>query len=165
MRRKVICYQKIYSIAWQWWQTPLIPALRKQRKADFSEFEPSLVYRVSSSSRIARATQRNPVLNNQKKIEKKERKEGEEGVKERKTYSTYILSRLCSQNCLRMSKLFCLFVCFLLFCFLVFFETGFPWLSLLCRPGCPRTQKPACLCLPSAGIKGVRHHFPASTFL
>jgi hypothetical protein len=26
------------------------------------------------------------------------------------------------------------------------------------RPGWPRTQKSACLCLPSAGIKGVRHH-------
>jgi hypothetical protein len=31
------------------------------------------------------------------------------------------------------------------------------WNSL-CRPGWPRTQKSACLCLPSAGIKGVRHH-------
>jgi hypothetical protein len=35
-----------------------------------------------------------------------------------------------------------------------------PWLSWnsLCRPGWPRTQKFACLCLSSAGIKGVRHH-------
>jgi hypothetical protein len=35
-----------------------------------------------------------------------------------------------------------------------------PWLSWnsLCRPGWPRTQKSTCLCLPSAGIKGVRHH-------
>jgi hypothetical protein len=35
-----------------------------------------------------------------------------------------------------------------------------PWLSWnsLCRPGWPRTQKSACLCLPSAGIKGVCHH-------
>jgi hypothetical protein len=34
------------------------------------------------------------------------------------------------------------------------------WLSWnsLCRPGWPQTQKPTCLCLPSAGIKGVRHH-------
>jgi hypothetical protein len=31
------------------------------------------------------------------------------------------------------------------------------WNSL-CRPGWLRTQKSACLCLPSAGIKGVRHH-------
>ena len=35
-----------------------------------------------------------------------------------------------------------------------------PWLSwnLLCRPGWPRTQKSACLCLPCAGIKGMSHH-------
>jgi hypothetical protein len=35
-----------------------------------------------------------------------------------------------------------------------------PWLSWnsLCRPGWPRTQKSSCLCLSSAGIKGVRHH-------
>ncbi|KRY62139.1 hypothetical protein T4D_13722, partial [Trichinella pseudospiralis] len=31
------------------------------------------------------------------------------------------------------------------------------WNSL-CRPGWPGTQKSACLCLPSTGIKGVRHH-------
>jgi hypothetical protein len=37
-----------------------------------SEFEASLVYRVSS--RTARATQRNPVLKNQKKKERKEKK-------------------------------------------------------------------------------------------
>jgi hypothetical protein len=35
------------------------------------------------------------------------------------------------------------------------------WLSLnsLCRPGWPQTQKFPCLCLPSAGIKGVRHQW------
>jgi hypothetical protein len=37
-----------------------------------SEFEASLVYRASS--RTARATQRNPVLKNQKKKRKKEKK-------------------------------------------------------------------------------------------
>jgi hypothetical protein len=52
--------------------------------------------------------------------------------------------------------------CFVLFCF-VFLRQGFsvyPWLSWnsLCRPGWPRTQKSACLCLPSAGIKGVCYH-------
>jgi hypothetical protein len=31
----------------------------------------------------------------------------------------------------------------------------------LCRPGWPRTQKSACLCLPSAGVKGVYHYCPA----
>jgi hypothetical protein len=54
--------------------------------------------------------------------------------------------------------LVCLFVC--LFCFLRQGFSAWPWLSWnsLCRPGCPRTQKSACLCLLSAGIKGVRHH-------
>jgi hypothetical protein len=36
---------------------PLIPALGRQKQADFEEFEASLVYRVSSST--ARAIQRN----------------------------------------------------------------------------------------------------------
>jgi hypothetical protein len=53
--------------------------------------------------------------------------------------------------------------------FLIFLsETGFPWLSWnsLCRPGWPQTQKSACLCLSSAGIKGVRHHtWPLLLFL
>ena len=46
-------------------------------------------------------------------------------------------------------------------------ETGFlcvAWAVLeltLYRPGWPRTQKSTCLCLPSAEIKGVRHHHPA----
>jgi hypothetical protein len=55
-----------------------------------------------------------------------------------------------------------------LFLFLfVFFETGFLCVALavlgytLCRPGWPRTHKSACLCFPSAGIKGVCHHRPA----
>jgi hypothetical protein len=48
----------------QWWHTPLIPALGRQRQA-ISEFEASLVYRVSS--RIARAARRNPVLKNKNK--------------------------------------------------------------------------------------------------
>jgi hypothetical protein len=55
---------------------------------------------------------------------------------------------------------------YLLFIYLfvvVFSRQGFSvqsWLSWnsLCRPGWPQTQKSACLCLPSARIKGVRHH-------
>jgi hypothetical protein len=31
----------------------------------------------------------------------------------------------------------------------------------LYRPGWPQTQKSACLCLPSAGIKGLYHHCSA----
>jgi hypothetical protein len=48
----------------QWWHTPLIPALGRQRQA-ISEFEASLVYRVSP--RTSRATQRNPVSKKKKK--------------------------------------------------------------------------------------------------
>jgi hypothetical protein len=42
-----------------------------------------------------------------------------------------------------------------------------PWLSWnsLCKPGWPQTQKSTCLCLPSAGIKGVRHHCSAQNIL
>jgi hypothetical protein len=69
---------------------------------------------------------------------------------------------------------FCLvgwFVFFIYFCFLFVFVFVLvlvfwdrvslqPWLSWnsLCRPGWPRTQKFTCLCLPSAGNKGVCHH-------
>jgi hypothetical protein len=57
---------------------------------------------------------------------------------------------------------FLFFVCFF-FCFFVFlfFRDRVSLYSPGCpgtRPGWPRTQKSACLCLPSAGIKGVRHH-------
>jgi hypothetical protein len=52
----------------------------------------------------------------------------------------------------------------------VFFKTDFlcaieSWLSrnLLCRPAWPQTHKrSACLCLPSAGIKGVSHLLQSS---
>ena len=76
--------------------------------------------------------------------------------------------------------------CFVLFCFvfvfwvfvcLVWFGLVFvfsrqvfsvqSWLSWnsLCKPGKPRTQKSTCLCLPSAEIKGVRHHAQPDRFL
>jgi hypothetical protein len=57
--------------------------------------------------------------------------------------------------------------CFVLFSFWFwFFETGIlciAWLSWnsLCRPGWPQSQKSACVCLPSAGIKGVGHQCQA----
>ena len=60
-------------------------------------------------------------------------------------------------------------VCLTIFLLFLFFETGFLCVALavlkltLCRPGWPLTQKSACLCLPSAGIKGVHHHRPASS--
>jgi hypothetical protein len=55
--------------------------------------------------------------------------------------------------------------CFILFCFSRQGFSVYPWLSWnsLCRPGCPQTQKSACLCLPSAGIKGLHHHCPATS--
>jgi hypothetical protein len=55
-------FKCIYGQAW--WHTPLIPALGGRGRW-ISEFEASLVYRVSF--RTARATQRNPVSKNQKK--------------------------------------------------------------------------------------------------
>ena len=68
---------------------------------------------------------------------------------------------------------FCFLVfCFVLFCFVLFCFTsqGFsvqPWLSWisLCILGWPGSQRSACLCLPSAGIKGERHHtWPLMSF-
>jgi hypothetical protein len=53
---------------------PLIPAPGRQ----ISEFEASLVYKVSS--RTARAIQRNPVSKNQKKKKKKERKKERKSI-------------------------------------------------------------------------------------
>ena len=50
---------KLKNRSRQWWCTPLIPALRRQRPVNLWEFESSLVYKVSS--RLARAKQRNPV--------------------------------------------------------------------------------------------------------
>jgi hypothetical protein len=60
-------------------------------------------------------------------------------------------------------EIFCFCFCFVLFCFLKQGFSVYPWLSWnsLCRPGWPQTQKSVCFCLPSAGIKGVRHHHPA----
>ena len=55
----------------------------------------------------------------------------------------------------------------------LFFFFFFFWDRVsLCNPGCPgthsvdrpQTQKPTCLCLPSAGIKGMCHHHPALLF-
>ena len=54
--------QKLVLFAGQWWRTPLIPALGRQKQADPCESEASLVYRVRS--RTARAAQRNPVSKN-----------------------------------------------------------------------------------------------------
>ena len=57
----------------QWWRAPLIPASGRQRQANLSEFEASLVYKVSSRTG-SKATQRNPVSKKSKQGETKERK-------------------------------------------------------------------------------------------
>jgi hypothetical protein len=51
-----------------WWCIPLVPELQRQRQVDLCEFETCLVYRASS--RIARATQKNPVTKKKKKKKK-----------------------------------------------------------------------------------------------
>jgi hypothetical protein len=58
------------------------------RGRQISEFEASLVYRVSS--RTARATKRNPVSKKQKKKNKKKERE-----RERETAKRPALNRLC----------------------------------------------------------------------
>jgi hypothetical protein len=59
----------------------LIPALGRQ-SSQISEFVDSLIYRVSS--RTAKATQRNPVMENQKKKKKRKKEREREREKERK---------------------------------------------------------------------------------
>jgi hypothetical protein len=59
---------------------PLILALRRQKLADLYKFEASLVYK--ESSRIASATQRNPVL--------KQNKTKQNKTKQNKTIQTKI---------------------------------------------------------------------------
>jgi hypothetical protein len=55
-----------------------------------SEFEASLVYRVSS--RTARATQRNPVSKNQNEKEKEKEKEKKQKTKNKKNLKVWLIS-------------------------------------------------------------------------
>ena len=50
-----------------WWRTPLVPALRSQRKVDLFEFEASLVYKASFRA-ASTVTQRNHVLANREGV-------------------------------------------------------------------------------------------------
>lgn len=53
------------TLAGQWWHTPSIPALWRQRQEELCELETSLVYRVSS--RTTRLLHRDPVWKIQKR--------------------------------------------------------------------------------------------------
>jgi hypothetical protein len=66
----LFCFFKGLLFAGQWWYAPLIPALGRQRQADF-EFKASLVYRVSS--RIPRATQKNRVSKKQQQQQQQQK--------------------------------------------------------------------------------------------
>ena len=63
----------------------------------------------------------------------------------------------------QLKAILCIYV------FIYSFETGFLCVALavlaLCRPGWPRTQKSTCLCIPSAGIRGVCHHAWLVTYI
>lgn len=68
--------------------------------------------------------------------------------------SLYILKMLCLEFLdvffFPMGNSYTYIICYCLFVF---------WDRVsLCRPGWPRTQTFACLCLPSASIKGMYHH-------
>jgi hypothetical protein len=87
---------------------------------------------------------------------------------EGKGYQPKCLDVSWFQVCWKLNiNVFASFLLLLLFCFSRQGSSVWPWLSWnsLCRPGWPRTQKSACLCLPSAGIKGVRHHHLACLLL
>ena len=55
----LICSIKGEKAVGCWWLTTLIPALRRQRQVDLSEFKAILVYRESSRT-VRTVTQRSP---------------------------------------------------------------------------------------------------------
>ena len=70
------------SLSEAWWYVPLIPALGRQTQADLCEFKASLVYKASS--RTARATQKNPVLEDKQKEEERKEKRKKGGRKKKR---------------------------------------------------------------------------------
>jgi hypothetical protein len=123
----------------QWWRTPLIPALGRQRQA---EFEVNLVYRVSS--RTARATQRNFVLKKQKTKQNKKRT----WVLSISLFLELMWSHMAVSLGLKKKIRFCnphrltTFVCLSVCLSVCFSRQGFSvesWYSI-CRPGWPKLR-------------------------
>ena len=82
-----------YCSAGRSWHTPLIPALRRQRQADLSEFEASLVYRASS--RTARTVkQRKSCFRRKQKTKQKAT------TTRKRAYCSCRVPRFSSQNSL-----------------------------------------------------------------
>jgi hypothetical protein len=84
------------TLARQWCYTPLILALGRQRRW-ISEFKASLVYRVNS--RTARATQRKPVSETNKK-QNKNKKKKERKKKSQKKQSKTKTQKVDCDSCL-----------------------------------------------------------------
>ena len=123
----------------QWWQIPLILAFKRHRQMHLCEFEVSLVNRTSS--RTARATQRDRVWKSRKQ---KKRKKNE-----------LTIALTSSVGIIKLTGT--------VISFSFFF--GFQDKLSLCSPGCAEThsvkqagcklKRFTCLCSQSAGIKGV----------
>ena len=79
-------------------------------------------------------------------------------------FSIHFLTKVKSRSHKKFKQNYHFFqIIIITFCCCCFSRQGFsvkPWLSQnsLCRLGWSQTQKSACLCLPSAGIKGMCHH-------
>ena len=156
---------------------------QRQRQADLCEFEDSLVYRVNSRA----VSHRNAVSKNKQHTNKQIIKillllicPSSFCIKNAIFSLSYNFTSLLFLPVLFWFLIFfhaetifhCPWFGFFWFLALVFwfFKTGFLCIALavvlelthsLCRPGWPRTQKSTCLFLPSTGIKGVCHNYPA----